>query len=185
VDTVAGDDRLGAALATRHLIELGHRRIAHIAGHLSGARNLVGELRRQGYEQAMREHGLTDHIRVEAGDYAEDSGYRATVRLLHSEVPPTAIFAVNDLTCLGARSAASELRVGLPRQLSLVGYDNSPLAQLRSLSLTSVDGAGYDVGRRAGEVLLMRIDEPTRAAELHLLVPTLEIRGSTAPPRAV
>src|SRR5579863_9793333 len=82
VDTVANDDLLGAALATRHLIDLGHRRIAHISGHLSGASTAVGRLRQQGYEDTMRASGLGGNVKVEPGDFTEDAGYRATVRLL-------------------------------------------------------------------------------------------------------
>ena len=82
VDTVANDDLLGATLATRHLIELGHRRIAHISGRVSGTSNVIGKLRQQGYEDTMRAAGLGEHIRVESGDFTEDAGYRATVRLL-------------------------------------------------------------------------------------------------------
>ena len=125
VDAVANDDLLGASLATRHLIELGHRRIAHVSGRVSGTGNVVGKLRQRGYEDTMRAGGLGEYIRVEPGDFTEDVGYRATVRLLNSAQPPTAIFAVDDMTCLGAQSAASEMNIGVPGLLSLVGYDNS------------------------------------------------------------
>ena len=135
VDTVANDDLLGATLATRHLIELGHRRIAHISGRVSGTSNVIGKLRQQGYEDTMRACGLGEYIRVEPGDFTEDAGYRATVRLLNSGQPPTAIFAVDDMTCLGAQSAASEMNVAVPGRLSLVGYDNSYLSRLRSIWL--------------------------------------------------
>jgi len=182
VDAVANDDLIGATLATRHLIELGHRRIAHISGRVSGTSNLVGRLRRQGYEDAMRAHGLTRHIRVETGDFTEEGGYRATVRLLSSGQPPTAIFAVDDLTCLGAQSAASEMNVDVPGRLSLVGYDNTYLVRLRSIWLTSVDSAGFEAGRLAARTLLARVADPARPAETHLLAPVLQVRGSTAPP---
>jgi DNA-binding LacI/PurR family transcriptional regulator len=182
VDTVANDDLLGATLATCHLIELGHRRIAYISGHLSGTSTVVGRLRQQGYEDTMRASGLGDYIRVEPGDFTEDAGYRATVRLLSSGQPPTAIFAVDDLTCLGAQSAASQMNIALPGGLSLVGYDNSYLARLRSIGLTSVDSAGYDAGALAARTLLARVADPGRPAEVHLLTPTLQVRASTAPP---
>ena len=182
VDAVANDDLLGASLATRHLIELGHRKIAHVSGRVPGTGNVVGKLRQQGYEDTMRASGLGEYIRVEPGDFTEDAGYRATVRLLNSNQPPTAIFAVDDMTCLGAQSAASEMNVGVPARLSLVGYDNSYLARLRSIWITSIDSAGLDAGRLAARTLLARVAEPARPAELHLLTPTLQVRGSTAPP---
>ena len=146
VDAVANDDLLGATLATRHLIELGHRRIAHISGRVSGTGNVVPKLRQQGYEDTMRAGGLGERIRVESADFTEDGGYRATVRLLSGPEPPTAIFAVDDLTCVGARSAASEMNVDVPGRLSLVGYDNTYLARLRSIWLTSVDSAASTAG---------------------------------------
>ena len=184
VDTVTNDDLLGARLATEHLAGLGHRRIAHISGRVSGTSNVVARLRQQGYEDAMRDHGLGGHIRVEPGDFTEEAGYRATVRLLSGPQPPTAIFAVDDVTCLGAQSAASEMNVAVPRQLSLVGYDNSYLARLRSIALTSVDSAGSAAGALAARTLLARVADPARPAEVHLLAPTLRVRGSTAPPPA-
>jgi DNA-binding LacI/PurR family transcriptional regulator len=183
VDAVANDDLAGATLATRHLIELGHRRIAHISGRLSGtASTVVGQLRQQGYEDTMRACGLGEYIRVEPGDFTEEAGYRATVRLLSGDQPPTAIFAVDDITCLGAQSAASEMNVDVPAGLSLVGYDNSYLVRLRSIWLTSVDSAGFDAGQLAARTLLARVADPARPAEVHLLDPTLQVRGSTAPP---
>jgi DNA-binding LacI/PurR family transcriptional regulator len=184
VDTVANDDLLGSTLATRHLIELGHRRIAHIAGRVPGSPNAVGALRRRGYEDTMREHGLAGHIRVETTDHSDDGGYRAAVRLLRSAEPPTAIVAVDDVTCLGAQAAALEMGVAVPGELSLVGYDNSQLARLRSISLTSVDSGGAELGRLAAHMLAARIDAPERPAQLHLLEPALQARGSSGPARA-
>ncbi|MDX2931323.1 LacI family DNA-binding transcriptional regulator [Streptomyces ipomoeae] len=177
VDVVAGDDQYGARLATEHLISLGHRRIAHIAGD-----GVVGALRRRSFETVMREHGLSDSASVERGDLTEEGGYRATVRLLSSPERPTAIVAFNDMACVGALSAAEELGLDVPRDLSLVGYDNTYLARLRHLWLTSVDNSSHDVGRRAAQCLLDRIADPTRPGKVVLTTPTLEVRGTTAPP---
>ncbi|ARP73340.1 LacI family transcriptional regulator [Streptomyces pluripotens] len=175
VDVVAGDDERGAWLATEHLLGLGHRRIAHLAGH--GA---VGELRRHGYELAMRAHGAEPL--VERGDLTEEGGYRGTVRLLGRADRPTALFAVNDMASVGALSAAEELGLRVPRDLSLVGYDNTSIARLRHLWMTTVDTAPYEVGRRAARRLLDRFERPDEEGRVHLAVPTLEIRGTTAPP---
>ena len=135
VDVLASDNHLGGTLAVRHLIDLGHRRIAHISG-LPGA---AGQLRLRGYEDAMRGAGLAAD--VAAGDMTEEGGYRAAVQLLSRADRPTAIFAANDLSCTGALSAAAALGIRVPQELSLVGFDNSSLARLRALWLTSVDGA--------------------------------------------
>ncbi|MDT7841617.1 LacI family DNA-binding transcriptional regulator [Streptomyces justiciae] len=177
VDVVANDDEQGARLATEHLIGLGHRHIAHIA-----AQGAVGELRRRSFEAVMREHGLAGAAVTEQGDLTEEGGYRATVRLLNRPRRPTAIFAANDMTCVGALSAAEESGLRVPRDLSLVGYDNTYLSRLRHLWLTTVDNASHDVGRRAAQRLLDRIEDPDRPREVELATPVLEVRGSTAPP---
>ncbi|MEV6012917.1 LacI family DNA-binding transcriptional regulator [Streptomyces sp. NPDC051976] len=177
VDVVAGDDEQGARLVTEHLISLGHRRIAHIAGY--GA---VGELRRRSFEATMREHGLADTALVEPSDMTEEGGYRTTVRLLSRPERPTAIVAVNDIASVGALSAAEELGLRVPRDLSVTGYDNTSLSRLRHLWLTTVDNAGHEVGRRAARCLLDRFDTPSTPGRVHLAPPTLEIRGTTVPP---
>ncbi|MEU9121847.1 LacI family DNA-binding transcriptional regulator [Streptomyces sp. NPDC048506] len=207
VDIVANDDERGARLATEHLIALGHRRIAHIAGQ-----GLVGELRRRGFEAAVRAHGLAADAVVEGGDGTEEGGYRAAVRLLgpartrttptHDPPPapspdpapglspdlarggqrPTAIFAFNDISCIGALSAAQELGLDVPADLSLVGYDNTYLARIRHLWLNSVNNASYEVGRRAARCLLDRMERPDAPAGHQRVTPELEIRGSAAPP---
>jgi DNA-binding LacI/PurR family transcriptional regulator len=177
VDVVAGDDEQGARLATEHLIGLGHRRIAHIAGY--GA---VGELRRRSFEATTRRHGLADHAVVEPSDMTEEGGYRMTVRLLSRPERPTAVFAVNDIAAIGVLSAAGELGLRVPRDLSVVGYDNTSIARLRHVWLTTVDNTSHKVGRRAAHCLLERLGEAGGAGRVQLATPALEIRGSTAPP---
>ncbi|WP_111766889.1 LacI family DNA-binding transcriptional regulator [Nakamurella deserti] len=177
VDVIAGDDSAGATLAVDHLVALGHRRIAHIAGNAGR----FAELRRDSYVAAMARHGLDP--RIETSDATEEGGYRAAVRLLSpSGDRPTAVFAVNDVACIGAISAADELGLDLPRDLSVVGFDNTHLAQLRHLWLTSVDIAGHALGRRAGEALLRRIDRPDTPATAALMPATLHVRGSSVRP---
>jgi DNA-binding LacI/PurR family transcriptional regulator len=177
VDVVAGDDEHGARLVTEHLIGLGHRRIAHIAGY--GA---VGELRRRSFEAAMRAHGLADQAVVEPSDMTEEGGYRATVRLLSRPERPTALFAVNDIAAIGALSAAGELGLRVPRDVSVVGYDNTSIARLRHVWLTTVDNTSHELGRRAARCLLDRFERPGGAGRTHLAVPSLEVRGTTASP---
>lgn len=178
-DILASDNHQGATLAVRHLIELGHTRIAHI----SGLPGMAGRLRMAGYEDTMRAAGLEAHI--EAGDMTEEGGYRAAVRLLSGSrgaARPTAIFAANDLTCVGALSAAAALGVRVPEELSLVGYDNSMPARLRAMWLTSVDPAAQEMGRQAARMLLARIERPGAPGETRLTPPRLEVRGSSGPP---
>lgn len=177
VDVVAGDDERGARLVTEHLLGLGHRRIAHLAGYAA-----VGELRRRSFEATMRAHNLADGAPVEPCDMTEEGGYRATVRLLARPDRPTAVFAVNDIACVGALSAAEELGLAVPRDLSVVGYDNTSISRLRHLWLTTVDHAGHEVGRRAARCLLDRLERPGGEGRVRLAAPTLQVRGTTAPP---
>jgi DNA-binding LacI/PurR family transcriptional regulator len=177
IDVLANDDHLGGTLAVRHLLEFGHRRIAHISGLPSAA----GSLRLRAYQDTMRTAGLGEQVLVETGDMTEEGGYRAAVRLLSRAEPPTAIFAANDLSCIGALSAAAALGVQVPGELSLVGFDNSSLARLRALWLTSVDGAAYAMGEKAARMLLARIEHPDAPRETTLMPPRLEVRGSSGP----
>jgi DNA-binding LacI/PurR family transcriptional regulator len=181
MDILANDNEGGARLVVEHLTGLGHRRIAHI----SGLPSLAGQVRMEGYQDAMRAAGLGPEIRVEHGDMSEEGGYRATVALLARPDRPTAIFAANDLTCVGALSAATALGVRVPEELSLAGFDNSVFARLRALWLTSVDGTAYPMGQQAGQMLLERIAHPTAPAQIRLLPPRLEVRGSTGPAPAL
>ena len=178
VDVIANDDRIGTTLAVEHLIELGHRRIAHLAG----GHGAVARFRHDAYVDVMTAHGLADRITIEAGDMTEEGGYRAAVRLLGRPDRPTAVFAVNDISCIGAMSAAAELGLRVPQDVSMVGYDNTSLAQVRHLWLTSVDNANIEVGRRAARALLRRMADPTRPGDVQLLRPALQVRGSTAAP---
>ena len=158
VDVVANDDWVGTELAVEHLLGLGHTRIAHLAGSLGA----VADLRRRSYLDTMHRHGLDASRVIETSDMTEEGGYRAAVRLLGRPNRPTAIFAVNDITCVGAMSAAQELGLRVPADVSLVGYDNTSLAQIRHLWLTSVDNASTEVGQLAARALLRRIADPTR-----------------------
>jgi DNA-binding LacI/PurR family transcriptional regulator len=142
---------------------------------------MAGSLRMRGYEDTMRAAGLSDHILVETGDMTEEGGYRAAVRLLSRAERPTAIFAANDMSCVGALSVATALGVRVPEELSLVGFDNSALARLRALWLTSVHGNTYAMGQQAARMVLARIERPDAPGETLLMPPLLEVRGSSGP----
>jgi DNA-binding LacI/PurR family transcriptional regulator len=181
-DVVANDDLRGACLAVQHLIALGHRRIAHIGAGASP----VGEARRTGYERAMRENGLGDLLETVVGDFTEQGGYDAGMALLGRSSPsvrPTAIFAINDMAALGLLTAADELGITVPDDLSIVGYDNTPIARIGHISLTSIDNVSHESGRRAAEMLIARLADPGRAPSVTLLEPFLVARGSSRGPR--
>ncbi len=180
-DVIAEDDELGVELALAHLRELGHTRIAHIAGR--GAR--VFDLRQERYRSWMAAHGLRRQIRVASCDTSESGGYEAGRELLDvaEKQRPTAVLAVNDLACVGAMSAATDVGLSIPHDVSFVGFDNSFLARMRHIGLTSVDVAPHEVGTLAAAYLLERMADPGRPARQHFVTPTLDVRRSTAGPR--
>jgi DNA-binding LacI/PurR family transcriptional regulator len=183
VDSVVDDDVHGMRLAVQHLSSLGHQRIAHIGGGSGG----VAQERWKGYEEAMREHGLQAHIRIERCQLDEQTGYAAAHRLLDADERPTAIVAVNDMACLGAVSAAADLGVDVPGELSVVGYDNTTLASTSHLSLTSVDPRNPEIGELAARRLLARLrpeDGDGNAPGFRdRISPRLVVRRSTERPR--
>ncbi|MFC4950252.1 LacI family DNA-binding transcriptional regulator [Pseudonocardia sp. GCM10023141] len=174
---VVGDNERGAHLATAHLLDLGHRRIAHVIGE-----GEVGRLRHRGFATALAAAGL-EPAAVVAGDWTEQTGYRVGTHLLRLTPRPTAVLAANDLSAIGVMAAAEERGLRVPEDLSVVGYDDTVFARLRRIALTTVDNAGAAVGRAAGELLAAwltstTIVEPTGTT---LLEPNLVVRGSSGP----
>ena len=167
----------GARLAVEHLISLGHRDIAYLAAPTGSA-----VLRTAAYLQTMADHGLQEHVRVEQTDMTELSGFRAMTRIMDSGRTPTAVVATNDILAVGALSAADDRSLGVPAELSLVGY-NTHIAGIRHLSLSSVDPVSREVGIRAAHMLVERMADPSLPQRKELLTPRLVVRGSTAPPR--
>ncbi len=175
-DVVVNDDRAGGALPVDHLVALGHRWIAHIAGRGAGAPR-----RRQGYEKAMARHGLEPI--VADGDFTDEGGYEGARALLGAARPPSAIFACNDLAALGALTAIEDAGLAVPEDISLVGYDNSYFARVRHISLTSVDQPRTEIGRLAVGAVTARRERPDAPGRVRTVAPHLVERGSTAPPR--
>lgn len=173
--TVAADDEVGARLAVDHLVGLGHRRIACLAV----ASTTVGRIRRDSYRSAMAAHGLAAAVAVETDEPTEDGGYRAAIRLLAGRPAPTALVCYNDMTALGALSAARDLGRAVPGDLSIAGYDNTHLAGLRYIDLTSVDNASRQVGQTAATALVEQIAAPRGSGGLELVAPSLVVRGTT------
>jgi DNA-binding LacI/PurR family transcriptional regulator len=177
LDSVTNDDWAGAVLAVKHCAALGHRRIAHI----DGGQGAGADARRQGYEDAMRRLRLARHIVVVGASYTEEGGHRGALALLARPQRPTAIFAANDLAAVGALNAIEERGLRVPDDVSLVGYDNTSLAALRHLSLTTVHQPRLEMGQMAVSMLQERLEGRTRPRRA-VLAPSLVVRGSTAPP---
>lgn len=176
VDTVNNDDRMGATMAVEHLIALGHRHICHIDGGTgAGARE-----RREGYEATMRAHGLEPH--VERGEFTEASGVLAAERLFRSGRPCTAVFGGNDLSALGALDVVDGLGLRVPGDVSIVGYDNTFVAALRHVGLTSIDQNRERLGELAVEALVERIEGGRTEARHDVITPTLVVRETSGPP---
>jgi DNA-binding LacI/PurR family transcriptional regulator len=179
IDCVTNDDRAGAALAVEHLVGLGHRRIAHI-----GAKGPVAKSRRTGYEQAMRQHRLASHIRCAAGDWDEPGGADGMSRLLASGEPPSAVFVANDLAAMGALNVLADHGFRVPEDVSVVGYDNTSLAALESVRLTTIDQPRAEMGSAAVDLLLERLEEGRTRPKRIVLRPALVVRSTTTSPPA-
>lgn len=149
------DNRAGARAATGHLIELGHKAIAH----LTGVRGLsVTRERFNGYRDALRGAGISyDASLVGEADFTEDAGYRATLALLRSRKRVTAIFASNDLSAIGAMTAVQSQGLNVPADMSVVGFDDIHLAAYTSPRLTTIRQPIYEMGRKAAELLIEQI----------------------------
>lgn len=177
VDTVNDDGEAGSALAVDHLVSLGHQRIAHLDG--GGAAGAAS--RRRGFQAAMRRHGLEPIVvRSEHTDTAGEKAVRELLDTYSRAELPTALVSGNDFNAVGAISALEEAGLRVPEDVSVVGYDNTSLAALRHLSLTTVDQPRTEMGRLAFEALAERVrgerSEPVR----HLLHPSLVVRSTTA-----
>ena len=179
VDSITNDERAGGRLVVGHLTALGHSRIAHVDGG-SGAGSGA---RRDGYRRAMQEAGLASEIRIVGGDYTDIAGVRAAERLLASGELPTAVFAANDLVAAGLIDRLEDDGLRIPDDLSVVGYDNTFLAALHHVSLTTVDQPRPEMGRRAFAVLAERV-KGGRMTPVHArITPSLVVRSTTGPPR--
>ncbi|WIY02531.1 LacI family DNA-binding transcriptional regulator [Amycolatopsis mongoliensis] len=177
VDTVNDDGEAGSALAVDHLAGLGHRRIAHLDG--GGAAGAAQ--RRRGFQAAMRRHGLEPIVvRSEHTDTGGEKSVRELLATYSRAELPTGLVAGNDFNAVGAISALEEAGLRVPEDVSVVGYDNTSLAALRHLSLTTVDQPRTEMGRLAFEALIERVRGERTEPVRHLLHPSLVVRATTA-----
>jgi LacI family transcriptional regulator len=174
---VGSDDLVGGELATAHVIELGHRRIGHLAGNPTVS---TGVLRRRGYVAAHTAAGLPvdPELIVESG-YTEEGGARAAERLLLLEDPPSALFAVTDMAAVGACGTARRLGFRIPEDVAIVGYNDIPLASRLIPGLTSVHVPIHQFGSVAAGLLLEQIDSGETMRRRVVFTPELVVRDST------
>lgn len=177
VDTVRANSPKGIALAVEHLHSRGRRRVAFVNGP---ADTVPGAARARGFAEATR--GRRGVRVVEADDFTFAAGRAAGVRLLdgsRDHAAPDAILCANDLLAVGVMHVLNERGLRIPDDVAVVGIDDSELAELTFPALTSVNLGSAERGRRAAELLLARIEDPSRAPRRVVVQPSLSIRGTT------
>lgn len=182
VDTVLHNNYDGAYQAVRHLVGLGHSRIAYIT-----SRRQVWTVneRLAGYKAALTEAALSyDETLVVQISLSLESAFEATNHLLKLQPRPTAIFAYNDLMAVGVLKALKQARVSIPEEVALVGYDDILYAQFLEVPLTTVRQPTQQLGEAAAEVLLQRITNRSAPARRVMLQPELIVRASSDPEKA-
>lgn len=179
VDSVLTDNARGGWLATRHLIDLDHRRI----GCITGPSDITPSADRiTGYRRALGEAGIPlDEALLVKGDFRYEGGYQAASQLLSTRHRPTAIFACNDLMAIGAISAALAQGLRVPDDLSVVGYDDVRLASFANPPLTTIAQPKYEIGVIAATMLLERMLDLECPARRRVLETRLLPRQSAAP----
>lgn len=179
--SVSGDDHVGIGLAVRHLVELGHTRIAHLAGSRAVSTGLV---RQQSFLTWMETHGIEvdPALIVHCSWFNQQAGAVAFRELLARGADFTAVVAANDLVALGCYDVAAERGIGIPDDVSVIGYNDIVFTDRFAPPLTSIRIPHYEIGVRAAELVLGAIEDPGSVRMSLRLPPELRVRGSTAPP---
>jgi DNA-binding LacI/PurR family transcriptional regulator len=182
-DSVTADNEEGALNATRHLIEMGHKRLAMIVGplRLTNARE-----RLNGFTHAMKEAKIPLRPEyVQETTFEMQGGYSKALLLLRLIPRPTAIFAGNDLIALGALRAIRESNLRCPEDVSIIGFDDLDIAEVTHPALSSVSQSGYQLGTTAAHILIERIHGDKSPAKHIVLKTKLSLRNSVAAPPAI
>jgi DNA-binding LacI/PurR family transcriptional regulator len=174
------DYTVGIEEAVQHLISLGHRKVVHIAGPSHFRSALI---RREAFLSSMERHlpgGPTPEIYD--GDFKFEGGRRAAHEILNAKSLPTAVIVSNDMMALGAMQEFRAAGVIVPRDISVVGFDDITFAAFSEPPLTTICSPRTEIGRRAIEALMMTIERPSQTG-MEIRIPTyLVTRSSTAPP---
>ena len=180
VDVVRAADDQGVAQAISHLAALGHRNISFV----DGGQGTIAADRRRGYREAMRRHGFGRHVRIIPGDHTEEAGTRAAEALLAGGRLPTAVMASNDRCAVGFLDALVRRGLSVPDSVSVVGYDDSMLARLAHVDLTTVSQDASQQAEQAIALAVERLEGARTAVREVVLTPHLVVRSTTAPPAA-
>ncbi len=178
VDVVRAADDLGMRLAVDHLVELGHRSIVHV----DGGRAPGAAARRDGYQAAMKQHGLAQAIKILASGDAEEDGAAAARTLAAAGVPDAAV-TYNDRSAVGFLDVFARSGIAVPGNISVVGYDDSQVAWLPYLGLTTVSQDATQLARLAVERAVARLEHQQITDREVILKPHLVVRGTTGPAR--
>lgn len=180
--SVGATNWAGGMEATRHLIELGHTAIAYVGGPAGAACDVA---RSHGYRAAMQQAGLeAGPNSISHGRFSFEHGLKTALTLLAREDRPTAIFAASDSTALGVMEAARRLRISIPDELSVVGFDNTVLAETSVPPLTAIHQPIQGIGETAVQTILRLAAGETTPTKRIELATHLVVRNSTAPPPA-
>ena len=179
VDVVRAADDQGVAQAVGHLAALGHRDIAFV----DGGRGTIASDRRRGYRQAMRQLGLAGCLRVVPGGRTEEAGIHAAATLFAGDRPPTAVVASTDRSAVGLLDALARRGLPVPGAVSVVGYDDSLLARLAHVDLTTVSQNARQQAEQAVALAVDRLENSRPTTREIVLAPRLVVRSTTAPPR--
>lgn len=178
--SVSFDNYRAACTATRHLLTLGHREIGLICGNTQ--RNDRAFERRRAFEDTLHAAGIEVRVgRVHEREFEMSEGRDAMSRMLAADSPPSAVFCANDVQAVGAIAACNDRSLRVPEDISIIGFDDLPIAQCTVPTLTTVRVPAYDMGTRATQELIAAIREDRQVTTQEL--PTrLIVRNSTAPP---
>lgn len=177
--TVHIDNLTAAFEAVNHLQKLGHKRIACVAGPSNMP---LCQYRLQGYIQALRRHGMpVEPQYIVNGDFTFDAGKQALKKLMTLPKPPDALFCHSDIMALGAMSQAKSMGLTIPRDLSLIGFDDIELSRYSDPQLTTIAQPRFNIGREAMLLLLQQLQGRRVNVGSRLLDFELKIRGSTTP----
>lgn len=179
--SVGASNWSGGLSATRHLLDLGHRRIAAITGPPHA---LSSRARLDGYRAALDGAGVpADKALIRQGDYHVDDGLTHTRKLLRLDDPPTAVFAFNDVQALGVYQAATEAGLRIPEDLSVVGFDDLPPVEWAIPALTTVRQPLAEMAGAAANMVVTLAHGGNLTSRRLILATDLVVRASTAPPR--
>ncbi|MCR9136689.1 MAG: LacI family transcriptional regulator [Alphaproteobacteria bacterium] len=173
------DNRAASRTAVRHLLDLGHTRIGHIAGPVP---EVLGQLRLDGFRMAMAEAGHSVPSCHEAvGDYSIQSGRRCCRRIFESETPPTALFVANDEMAFGAIGELRDMGLRVPQDVSVIGFDDLFVSDSFSPPLTTIRQPCIEIGRKTMTMLIDLMGSGRRSPQMCQMPTELVVRGSTAP----